>query len=245
MLRVILFYQKSQVYTYDYLDDSSGLITVVSPHPGMADIIHLKNNKYRPDLDLESITMADFRRKEIEILGIDKKIYKKYELLLELSVVWKKYFPDRTLESFLGSVDLFTDLRGFTTDFNLVEEGLSLLNKETSEVIEKFWKYLEARDIYDEHKIYDLLSQRYRQMDAVNCRSIVFYGFTHLSSGQCDLIKSLANVYNVYIPFNAFVYQNIKESSWIKWPFGECIYLPKQKSTSKKNNSWKNTEKIV
>ena len=226
MLYIVPFCQRNDLYQYDWLNIGASVKFVV-PHPKLADGVRETGERYRPDLNIESTTIADFIKNEVSYSNSSIKIYKKYQLILELSTVWKKYVPLGSYEEFMGVFDGFTQLRGITIDFDLVEQILdsAYLGFTEGEVesIKKFWKYLEIRKIYDEHAACSYLAERYEKETAEN---IIFYGFSHLSSGQCDLLNVMGESQDVRIPVHVNVWKEARESDWIKWINAKVLPVP-------------------
>ena len=236
MLYIVPFRQSSDIYQYDWWK-SDELIKIIVPHPKLADSIREMGERYRPDLSIESTTIADFIKNEILYRDPEIKLYKKYQLILELSTLWKKYFPSSTYDEFLGVFDSFTQLRGITMNFDLVEEVLDNsylgLADRDIESIKKFWKYLEIREIYDEHAACYRLAEQYE--DSIRkeaAKKMVLYGFSHLSSGQCDLINVMGGAHDIYIPIHANVWSEVRESDWIKWIDAKVLPASPEKKKS-------------
>ena len=233
MLYVVPFSQLDYVYRYSWLKDGE-VVRVIVPHPKLADSIREHGEKYRPDLNIEYTTIADFIKKKVSSWNSEIRIYKKYRLVLELSTVWKKYFSSDSCDEFLGAFDRFTELRGITTSFDVVEDVLNKcqigLSEREIEGIKKFWQYLEIREIFDEHKACFYVVEKYR--DGIvddNVEKIVFYGFSHLSSGQCDLLKAMGEKHDVYVPIQQNVWREAKMSDWVKWIDAKVLTTPPSK----------------
>ena len=238
MRYIVPFYRRSDIYKCEWLKTGE-FVKIIVPHPKLADGIREVGMQHRPDLNIESMTIANFVKNETLSWNSDIRIYKKYRLILELSTVWKKYFPFSSYNEFLGAFDSFTQLRGVTTNFDLIEEVLNKsymgLSEEDTASIEKFWKYLEIRKIYDEHAAYSYLVEKYRNyIRDKNFENMIFYGFSHLSSGQCDMINAMGEFHDIYIPLYINVWREAEESDWIKWLDTEVLEIaPPEKKTKK------------
>ena len=244
MLYIVPFSQLAQVYQYSWFKNGE-VVRVVVPHPKLADSIREQGESHRPDLNIEYATIADFINKKISSWNPEIKIYKKYRLILELSTIWKKYFPSDSCDEFLGAFDRFTELRGITTNFEIIEDVVSKcqigLSEREVEGIKKFWKYLEVREIFDEHGACSYVVEKYRDgtMDEI-ATSMVFYGFSHLSSGQCDLLKAMGEKHDVYIPVHENVWQEAKKSDWVKWIDAKILRTHQEKRLPRKISLIKN-----
>ena len=237
MRYIVPFYKRSDVYRYKWIKTGES-VKVVVPHPKLADSMREIGVRYRPDLDIDSMTIAEFIKKEISHFNSDITICKKYQLILELSTIWKKYSSQGSYEGFLGVFDSFTQLRGITTDFGLIEDILNKsymgLKEADVENIKRFWKYLEIRKIYDEHAVCSYLVEKYRNfMKERVSENFVFYGFSHVSSGQCDLFNVMGDLHDIYIPLYSDVWNMAEESDWVKWVDAEVLQIPLKKRKAK------------
>ena len=238
MRYIVPFYRRSDIYQYEWLKRGE-FVKIIVPHPKLADGIRETSDRYRPDLNIESITIAEFIKNEISYWNSDITVCKKYRLILELSTIWKKWFPLSSYEEFTGVFDSFTRLRGVTTNFDLVEEVLSKvymgLGERDVESIKKFWKYLEFRKIYDEHAACSYLVESYRNLTSnKTSEKMIFYGFSHLSSGQCELVNSMGKLHDIYIPLYASIWEKAEESDWMKWIDAQTLQIPLEKRETKK-----------
>ena len=230
MIYILPFRQRNEIYREERLKGGES-VRIIVPHPKLADSARETGERCRPDLNIESTTIADFIKSETLYRNPDIKIYKKYQLILELSTVWKKYFPSSVYDEFFGAFDSFTQLRGITMNFDLLEEILdnSHLGFAAREIegIKKFWKYLEIREIYDEHAACSRLVRQYKKSAGRGMpEKIILYGFSHLSSGQCDLVNVMGKAHDIIIPINANVWKEVKESDWLKWIDAKVLPIP-------------------
>lgn len=223
----VVFYHTTQDLVDAEFDSHKPLI--ICPSPLVADGLR----RLMPS-GLEIITVSkwvsDFLKSK------NKKKSNKAELMLRLSSVWRHYFPDTDIQIFLRSFELFTDLRSFSLNLDLLSEFL----KETDPVITKsvliFWAFVTNEEIIDEHKSYQM-------MGAVELTSPIWLiGFKHLSGIQIDMLKELGEKTDVNVFFPKDAYSDTLSSDWIRWILPEfkleeekqenkarIIYYPKNK----------------
>ena len=232
MLYIVPFCRRSDVCRYDWLESGES-VRIIVPHPKLADGVRGMGERHRPDLKIESTTIADFIKSEVSRRNPDITIHKKYQLILELSTVWKKCFPSSAYDEFIGAFDGFTRLRGVTMNFDLVEDILDHshlgLGERDVEGIKKFWKYLEIRGIYDEHAACSYLAGQYASVSGGEApEKMIVYGFSHLSSGQCDLFNAMGESHDIHIPIHAGLWEEAGESDWVKWINGKVLPVPER-----------------
>ena len=240
MIYIVPFCRRSDVCRYDWLKSGES-VKIIVPHPKLADGVRSMGERHRPDLNIESTTIADFIKNEISRRNHDITIYKKYQLVIELSTVWKKCFPSGTYDEFFGAFDGFTRLRGTTMNFDLVEDILDHshlgLSERDVEGIKKFWKYLDIRGIYDEHAACSYLAGQYAIADGQeSSEKMIVYGFSHLSSGQCDLLNAMGESHDIHIPIHAELWREAGESDWVKWINAEVLPVPANERKSGKTS---------
>lgn len=220
MLFIKLHDKNSDIYRYDYISQEEK-ITVVAPSPAAADGIRKRSLLARPDLKFTSETIAKFVADELDKHDVEVNFYKKSRLMLELFSLWKPFFPDGRNDVFLQVFKLFTDLRGFTVNFDLAQEVLEKFPTESSKAITAFWRYMDERNICDEQGRYAALTQVYlasgSEKEQGEKENLAFCSFSNMSGAQIDLVKALAEKHDVYIPFNRRVYQDVRNSDWVSW----------------------------
>jgi CRISPR/Cas system-associated exonuclease Cas4 (RecB family) len=197
----VVFY-KNQGELISSLSSKGSLI--VCPSPLIADGLRRQLPK-----GAEVITISKWVSDALKNKNLTRS--NKAELMLRLSSVWRHYFPKEEAHLFFKSFELFTELRSFTLDLNLLSEFM----KELDEVIVKsiliFWTFLDNENIIDEHKSYHCVS------DVVLEKDLYIVGFKHLSGIQIDMLKTLGEQINVFVPFPEEVYAETFSSDWIRW----------------------------
>ena len=184
-------------------------------------------------------TINTFAVERLREINSEIEITKKSDLILELSVVWQKIFPGKKIDSFFQSFDLLTELRGFTLDFSLVEDVLALQDEYIKKSVLLFWRYINERDLIDEHACYGRIIDNLRENQELSlenkAQNIIFFGFTNFSGIQLDFVKALGIINDVYIPIPEEVYDNRKSSDWISW-FESSQIIRKISKKIKKNS---------
>ena len=222
MLRVILYEHLHELDNLKFIRDDKLLVRVICPNPILSDIY--QNTYGNGNKRLVVDTISRFISNELaHEFGKDffNQIITKSDLMLTLAVAWKKKWIHLPYQTFNLAFNLFTELRSFTVNKDLVSEVLSDVNQNYQEAISYFWLLMDQLGLIDEHQAYYLLSEILRRPES-NLRqdrneTLVFWGFNHLTSLQIDLIKSMSLRRDVYIPFPAEVYKNAVASDWIKW----------------------------
>lgn len=151
-----------------------------------------------------------------------KKINKS-ELMLRLSSIWHHYFPEDEAYLFFKSFELFTELRSFSLNLELLSEFLKELDEKTAKSILIFWTFLQNEQIVDEHLSYNIISELETE------KSIWLMGFKHLSGIQIDMVKRLSEKNTIRIFFPENVYAESLNTDWIRW------LLPEKVTTNKAN----------
>lgn len=207
---------------------------VVCPNSLVADLVR-KNLKEISLYKHEALTISNFIKKEL--LSEELEVKRKSEILLELSIVWKKNFPKLEYSQFSRAFKIFTELRGFTLDANLIDEIYNEFDEDISNLLKLFWKEFEDQNIVDEQASYQLLSKKYDK-DLDDQRDVIFYGFPFLNAIQIDLLKKLAEKRNVYVPYDEELFHETIMSDWIRW------LRPEANKNFKKNENKKTVDVV-
>lgn len=215
MLEVI-FYQTTE----DLADSEiSGNPLIICPSPAVADGLR----RLMPE-NSEIITISKWVSDYLKTKN--QKRINKAELMLRLSSVWRHYFPTEEGHLFFKSFELFTDLRSFSLNLEMLSEFLKEIDEVTTKSVLLFWTFLQTEKLIDEHLSYQILSD---MDDAGMRRPIWVIGFKHLSGIQIDMFKVLGEKADVNIFFPKDVYPETLSTDWIRWlvPESEVINLKK------------------
>ena len=118
-------------------------------------------------------------------------------------------------------------------------EVLNHLDPKMAEVIAIFWQILESPmlGILDEHAAYSYLAEKIKESGASeSSQNIVFYGFSHLSGSQIDLLKSLSLNNELYIPINQSALEFAIDFDWPKWLDAEFVVSDKKEDEVQEKN---------
>lgn len=226
MLQKIPFYHTSDLR---YLKGEN--ILFVTPNTQQADSLRtiVQKNDWVANFDV--ITIANFIRKE----WCETEIIQKSDIITVLGVAWKKFFPQRPYAQFSRGLNLLTDLRSYSLDINLISSILDDFDQEQRKIVELFWKLCDELKLYDEHKVYQELSHRWRsgKTPRHTQRHFVFWGFEFFSALQIDLLESLALAHQVDLLAPAMVFEQSGNFDWPRWVSGE-ISSPLAKKTEVK-----------
>ncbi len=220
-LCVKLFNNSDDLYKSDYWSSKEQPTTVVCPSPAEADRIRLLLSENQQTLNIDVVTISKFISTQFAILEEQPVVSRKADLLLKLSIFWKKIYPNYNYQRFIQAFTLLTELRGTSLELDTMEEILEHYHLEVSNGVRMLWTSMSNLDLYDEHASYSLLAETYRQSPSPFEYSlenrVIFHGFGHLSGVQIDLIKSIAIRQEVIIPYRASLYRNRYQTDWISW----------------------------
>lgn len=176
---------------------------VICPSPLIAD--NLRN--LAPALEV--ITISKWTADHLKTLGLTRS--RKSELMVKLAAVWRHYYPNEKTSVYLEAFELFTELRSFTLNLDLLAEFFKELDDVIVKSIFIFWAYLDQEKIIDEHSSYKKVTE------SRSHRPMWFIGFKHLSGVQIDMLKVLSEDHEVELFFPASVYVDALPNDWIKW----------------------------
>lgn len=222
MLSVKLLPSNSEILKLQYIEEQDfSKVLVICPSPAKADGVrqYIQEN----GINAEVLTISKFIKDCMQTLGESApNVSRKSELLLKLSTIWKIKNPELGYDIFTKAFNLYTELRGFTLNLELLEEILGEEDPKLATGIRFFWLVSEELGLVDEHQAYYLLSEEVRTNespthDFIDGKSLCFLGFKHLSGGQLDLLKSLGIRTEVTVPLHEQIYSNAESTSWIGW----------------------------
>jgi CRISPR/Cas system-associated exonuclease Cas4 (RecB family) len=219
MLSVNLYQNSVELFSLDFIKDKNLKTIVVCPSPLLADDFRSQVSQNQSVGDLNVVTISKFMGEELAIVKDDLSVFRKADLIMHLSTLWKSSYPELGHETFFQAFNLFTELRSYTLNLDLVKEILVEFDPIVAEAVQKFWLYLEYTEIVDEQCSYQLLAESYRTPKTTEQEqyNIIINGFNHLNAGQVDLIKALGIRHNVYVPFPKDVFSETLSSDWVRW----------------------------
>lgn len=214
----VKLFQKNDELFSDELWRSEFQKIVVCPSPAEADRLR---KRLAGVSNLDVITISKFISNQFSKLESAPEISRKADLMLRLSIFWKRVFPEFGFERFTQCFTLLTELRGTSVNLETLQEVISHYHPEVAEGIAMLWQAMQASELYDEHAAYHFLSEQYRLSPSPfsdeSDTEIIFYGFGHLSGVQVDLLKSIALRQKVSIPYRRELYDVRHSSDWISW----------------------------
>jgi|GEM_PF-6859629 len=197
----------------------SGIIDIVCPGPQVADGLRqqLQREIDSSDaLNLNVITFSKFLKDLLTTLGKNIELKRKSDLLLTMSSVWRQMVPEGTYSAFVTSFDLFTELRGFSTELSVVEDALEHIDDITKRLVMSYYKIMEMLEYVDEYKACSIVSSKYQQSEQIK-KKYLMYGFSFMTGVQIDMLKTLGQYDDVIVLVPLNVLREIKQVDWISW----------------------------
>ena len=220
-LCVKLYSDSNELFKMPLWQSEQTSTVVVCPSPAEADRVRTRLVGNNGASATDVITISKFISNQLGLLETAPEISRKADLLLKLSVFWKRVFPDYGHERFVQCFTLLTELRGTSLSLESLQEVIEEYHPEVSDGIKMLWTSMDATDLHDEHSAYSVLAEAYRQtpspfIDEENTR-VVFHGFGHLSGVQVDLLKAISIRQEVIVPYRSKLYENRHQTDWISW----------------------------
>jgi len=197
----VVFYQSNQDLLQKMGDENPPLI--ICPSPQVADNLR----SLAPELNI--ITISKWTSDHLKTLGLKRA--RKSELMIKLAPVWRHYFPSEGTSLFLEAFELFTELRSYTLNIELLNEFLAELDETTRKSIHIFWIYLDQQEIIDEHLSY------LKVTESKNHQTFWMVGFKHMSGVQIDMLKTISEEHSIVVLFPQSVYSESLPNDWIRW----------------------------
>ncbi|WP_372654591.1 hypothetical protein, partial [Halobacteriovorax sp.] len=144
MLSVYLYKKSSEIYNFDFLENSEEKVVVICPHPMAADSLR---SKISDPSRAEVITISKFSSDLLKEIDSEIVLKRKADLLGQLATIWKKKLSDFAADSFFDSFNLFTELRGYTLDFEMIKEVLPFYDEAIQKSLPIYWMYFEQLGI--------------------------------------------------------------------------------------------------
>jgi hypothetical protein len=159
----------------------------------------------------------------------EDSVIRKSELLLHLGSIWKKFFPELSLNEFNSAYTYFSEFRSVTLNIEAIREVISTLDEPIQNAILIFWKYMEEAGLIDEHAASSRLSQSYLEEEASEKNNYCFFGLHFVSPIQLDWLNSLSKRHNVVISFPRWAYEKSCHFDWPRWIPEENVVNPPEK----------------
>lgn len=176
---------------------------VICPSPKIAD--NLRN--LVPELEV--ITISKWTSDHLKTMSLSRS--RKSELMIKLAAVWKHYFPGEKTTVFMEAFELFTELRSYTLNLELLSEFFKELDELVVKSVLIFWTYVDQEKLIDEHLGYKKVTE------STLHRDIWFIGFKHMSGVQIDMLRTISEGHEVRVFFPRAVFQESLPNDWIGW----------------------------
>lgn len=217
VLKVVFFESNKDLSCLLKNDPSS---VIVCPNPKTAD--NLRDFLEEREIVTISKWVADHLRTQ------KKTRIKKSDLMIKLSAIWRHYYPKEKTSTFMEAFELFTEIRSYTLNVELLADLFLDLDKNILRSFLLFWTYVEEEKIIDEHLAYKKIAS------AIDSGTISFVGFKHMSGVQIDMLKEIGEKHEVSLFFPRAVYEETHPSDWIRWLGGEFGESQKEKKNKRK-----------
>lgn len=236
MLQIVYFTGKDQFIELIESQQTENLFVTASP--SKADTIR---SSLRDPLKSDAITISKFTSDLSKELwpseDMRPKIKKKSELLLNFGILKNNYLPGLTFEDFKDAYDVFSDLRSFSLQYDVISQVLAEESENVRLAVQLFWKLLDLTGEIDEHGAYAQLAEELRSAEETETykdKNIIFWGFQHLNGQQIDLIKALSIRYKVIIPFPEKLKHLLRPTDWPSWLKDQASEVIDQEEVHKK-----------
>ncbi len=192
---------------------------IICPSPLIADNLRL-------GLGLSDITtISKWVSDRLKSQGLVKT--RKADLMLNLAAIWHHYFSEHHFGKFMEAFELFTELRSFTLNLELLSEFFKELEADMVRSILIFWAYIEQEKLVDEQLSYQRVSESFEKSSNADTDNgpLVFVGFKHMNGVQIDMLKTLSEKQKVDVYFPQSVYSEALPGDWIKWLITDSTHL--------------------
>lgn len=217
-LCVKLYQNSDELFQSDWWSVLEQKTIVVCPSPSDADRLRAKLSSHT---NIDVLTISKFVSNQLSLIADAPEVSRKADLMLKLSVFWKRIFPEFSFERFLQCFTLLTELRGTSLEVETMQEVLAEYHEDVANGVTMLWRAMQASNLHDEHSSYWTLAQAYRStpspFDDEQSARVIIYGFAHLSGMQIDLLKAMAIRHEVLVPYQHDLYLKRFQSDWISW----------------------------
>ena len=205
LLKKIPFYHSTDIRFLKTGDKT----LVITPDPRCADSLRL----ILPEVNV--ITIADFISSSWK-----KEIIRKSNFMLTLGAAWKILHPQKSYIEFSRIFNLFTDLRSYSLDFEVISSVLEKFDTEVVKSVQYFWLLYEKMNICDEHQVYFELAKKLPFLEKKQDH-FIFFGFNFFSNMQLNFLESLGQYYDVDVVVPAIILDRSSRFDWPNWLSGE------------------------
>ncbi len=188
-------------------------ITAICPSPEEADRFRSLQGESG---NVQAITISSFLKNNLRKLEKENSFLEKNDLIFHLGVIWKKYFKSRSEDSFSKAYTLFSDLRSYVLNFEILEDVRDEFDPILYEALYYFYFYLEETKLLDEHRSYALIGENAHLLN-FEAECFIIWGFHQMTTIQVEMLRSLSEFVDIKIPFPFIVFQETSHFDWIKW----------------------------
>ena len=199
----------------------------IAPDPQRADCLR---TLLQPTLSLTPnvITMARFIHQQWQQFPPPQPLHPcpelcpKPKLITILGAAWKKFFPQKPHSQFVRALQLFTELRSFSLDHQVVSSVLEDFEPSLQAAVARFWQLCDQLNLHDEQRVTNELAQRWRsprtsRQNLPDHQHFTFWGFEFFSNIQIALLDSLSLLAPVEVWIPATMLQQANSLDWPSW----------------------------
>lgn len=198
-------------YKLDYLKTDDHILAICADPTRADNLSHLL-----PSDKIKPLTIVQFVKNILRKQNVENRLYRKSELFMELSVVWKRAGGWENFNSFNQAFNLFTDYRGYTTDIELISEIIDEHPEKLSQGLRWFYAYMAIQEILDEQAAYKFCAEYLNETDD-KFGNIIFVGFSHFSAQQIELLTALGKNNDIYLPCFKEMEEELISTDWAYW----------------------------
>ena len=200
----LLKYQKTSS-VFDYFREKTPLL-LIAPNPAKSDAFRKQAHSLGVDLKVSSL--FELGRSCLQEEGLE--LTKKSSLILRLWLISQKNSFPKTFQGFKNAYRVATELQGITLDLGILEDLL----KE----IQYRWplfllRHMDEQKILHENIMYEKMKNDPSERDSTHPSFRAFWGFSHLTGNQLDLIEEWSHHWEVFLP----VHEKLFELPWVQW----------------------------
>jgi len=188
----------------------------VCPSPQKSDMFREIINEMGLGDRVQVITISKFVNDILALAPNPEEVERvgKSQLMMDLWTLWKVKI-NSDYEKFRFCFDLFTEVRSYSLQPEILEDIKDLIEEQYFTGLALFNIYFQNLNIIDEQKSYQLIGEHFPSSDL--SYSFLFWGYDHLNSNQIDMLKSMGQHTEVYIPLASNILKNCDNLDWPTW----------------------------
>jgi hypothetical protein len=224
MLNVILYSSRELPFSsYQKSKETKEESLVIVANPEKSDLAREELIKLGLADLIQTTTISKFTQDFLKAAELDIVLSKKADIVKGLCFGWMKGHGEKDFNRFLTAYNIFSELRGFSTDLGLLDEVLDFFDQDLAKGVRDLWRLYDLWGTFlDEHQAYQLMSkfaseEQLEKIQKILPPKLIFWGFDHLSGTQIDLLKNLALYFEVDVLYSKELYRVKKSTDWISW----------------------------